>query len=195
MRRTLLIILCLFFIYSENAFSQNVKFILGGGISFGGDEVYELKFTDGGSSKGVAGQGGFFDVGVQYVVPNLPKLFFRGTVGYKFLLNPTENANTKITRIPLTVLANWKVQNKIRIGLGITTHTNTKVDGDGFVDDRDLKSSVGPRFEIAYKQFALTYTILNYTDKATDEVFSANAFGLSISGTIPLTKKKSVESN
>ena len=154
----------------------------------GGDALYELFFTNGESSLGRAGQGGFIDLGVQYQVPAVPKLLLRGTLGYKFLLNPTENANTRVTRLPLTFSTNWMVTENIRLGAGLTKHLSAKVVGDGFVESKELESPWGPRFEVAWKGVTLSYTMLDYTDQ-NNEIFSANAFGISYNGVINFKKK------
>lgn len=169
--------------------SQNAKFLIGGGIEFGGDPVYELQFTNGESQDFPAGQGGFIEAGGQFHIPNLQKLFLRASVGYKFLLNASENANTRLTRVPVTLLANWKTAKRIRFGLGVTAHTNTKVDGDGFVPDLDFETAIGPRLELAYRNFALTYTILKYTDEM-NETYDASSIGLAVTGTFGKSKTR-----
>ncbi|MEL6926220.1 MAG: hypothetical protein AAFO94_19415, partial [Bacteroidota bacterium] len=129
------------------------------------------------------------EAGAQYQLPKVPQLLIRGTLGFKFLLNPTENARTRITRFPVHLSANWVIKEDFRLGVGATNHLAAKVVGDGFVEDRDFDSSTGPRFEFAYKGFALSYTIINYTDQSDGEVFSANCFGISYSGTLTFNKK------
>lgn len=176
-------------ILSTQVSAQGLKLLAGGGIELGGDELYELFFTNGESTIGRAGQGGFIDLGAQYQVPSAPKLLFRGTIGYKFLLNPTENARTRITRFPLTFSTNWMATEDIRLSLGVSKHLSAQVVGDGFVEDKDLESTWGPRIEAGWKGITLSYTIMDYTDQ-NNEVFSANAFGISYNSTINFKKRE-----
>ena len=132
--------------------AQNLKLLLGGGLEFGGDTAYELFFTDGGSSKGRTGQGGFIEAGGQYQFEVASKFLLRASLGFKFLLNTAENASTRITRFPLSLSGNWMLSDDIRLGVGTTTHLAAKVVGDGFFDDKDFNSSIGPRVELAYKR-------------------------------------------
>ena len=188
MNKIILITTISVFCFSANLEGQQLKLLLGGGLELGGDEVYELFFTNGDSSKGRAGQGGFIEAGGLYQLKSVPDLHFRGTMGFKFLLNPTENANTRITRFPVNISANWMIDDNFRLGVGASKHLSAKVIGDGFVQDRDFSSSIGPRLEFAYKGIALTYSHLNYTDQNNMD-FDASSFGLAYSGTINFRKK------
>lgn len=170
-----------------NVHGQKITAFLGGGIEFGGDEVYELFFTNGESSIGTAGQGGFLEAGGQCDFEKIPAFFIRGSAGFKFLLNPTENAATRFTRIPINFSGNWMFTDDIRFGAGFTKHFATRVIGDGFVADKDFTTSLGPRFELAYRGLALSYTFQNYTDQNNID-YSANCIGISYSGTIKLNK-------
>lgn len=151
MNRVLLFLGLFFVNFSAGLNAQALKLLLGGGIELGGDEVYELFFTNGDSSSGRAGQGGYLELGGDYQISQVPQLHIRGSVGFKFLLNPSENADTRITRFPVNVSGNWMINDDFRFGLGVSKHLGAKVVGDGFVEDRDFSSSIGPRMELAFK--------------------------------------------
>jgi len=179
------ILLTLFsFLHAQTDTSPNARLLLEGGIEFGGDEVLEVLFTNGESQNMTAGQGGYVAVGGQFQFSNIEKLLFRTSLGFKYVTTAAENANIRLTRFPVNVMAYWKIVDELRAGVGATTHLGVRFKGDDFVPDANFTSSLGPRFELGYKWIALTYTTLNYT-ATTGEQLSANSIGISVSVAIP----------
>ena len=176
--------------FSINSFAQtskspsNAKFLIEGGIEYGGDEILKVYFINGGDQTMKAGQGGFISVGGEFQSPKMPSLLLRTTIGIKYNTTAADNANIRLTRIPINVVGYWKATKDVRLGIGATSHQNVKFKGDGFVDDIDFTSSIGPRFEVGYKWCALTYTSTKYKNQAGKAV-SASSLGLSVSFTFP----------
>lgn len=184
-----IIVFLVFTIFSLTTFAQKsentyAKFLVEGGIEYGGDEILEVFFTNGGNQTMKAGQGGYIAIGGEFQFPKVEKILIRTTLGIKYNTTAADNANIRLTRVPINLLAYLKITDDIRIGGGISTHQNVKFKGDDFVGDVDFTSKVGPRFEIGYKWIALTYTAVKYTAMA-DESVSASSLGLSISTTFP----------
>ena len=183
------ILLSLMFI-SKSAFSQQsdkpltAKFLIEGGIEYGGDEILKVFFTNGGDQTMKAGQGGYLAIGGQIGFSKVKNLLLRTSIGIKYNTTAADNANIRLTRMPFVVIPYWTIKNDFRLGIGLTSHLNAKLKGDGFISDVDFTSSIGPRFEFGYKWIALTYTALTYKAK-TNEEFSASSLGLSVSFTIP----------
>lgn len=175
---------------SVDAFSQEspspflAKFLIEGGLEYGGDEILKIFFTNGEDQVMRAGQGGTIAVGGQFEFSEIDKLLVRTTIGFKYNTTAAENANIRLTRIPLTLVPYWKINNNFRLGVGITSHQGVKFKGDGFVSDIQFKSTIGPRVEFGYKWFALTYTAINYKTPL-EETFSASSVGLSLSAALP----------
>lgn len=162
----------------------NVKFLVDAGIEFGGDEILQVFFTNGEDQTMRAGQGGFIAFGGQFEFSRIKQFMLRSTIGIKYNTTAAENANIRLTRYPVTLTPFWKVNDDVRLGIGITTHFSPRLKGDGFISDMSYKSTVGPRFEIGYKWISLTYTAISYEDKV-GESFSAGSIGASLSFTIP----------
>jgi hypothetical protein len=179
-----------FLLISFNAFSQQstspiiAKFVIEGGIEYGGDEILKVTFTNGEDQTMRAGQGGYIAVGGQFEFSEVEKLMIRTTIGFKYNTTAADDANIRLTRIPLTLIPYWKINEDFRFGVGITSHQSVKFKGDGFAPDVDFKSSLGPRVEFGYKWIALTYTAVNYKTPA-EESFSASSVGLSVSFAFP----------
>lgn len=189
--KRIVFVLCLgLFLFTDQVFAQKstspltAKFLIESGIEYGGDELLQVFFTNGGNQKMRAGQGGFIAFGSQLNFSNVKQLMLRASIGIKYNTTAAENANIRLTRLPLNITPFWNINNDFRLGIGVTTHLSPKLKGDGFVPDVDYTSSVGPRFEFGYKSFALTYTAINYEDNL-GESFSASSFGASIHFTFP----------
>ena len=71
------------------------------GVALGGDDVATLAFTDGSDQTLTAGQGGLFRIGASVrPLASVPVMPF-ASVGFKFLLNASDNADVRITRVPV----------------------------------------------------------------------------------------------
>lgn len=163
------------------------KVLLEGGIEFGGDEILEVIFTNGGEQTIQAGQGGFIAVGGQFQFPKVKPLMIRTSIGIKYVTTAADNANIRLTRWPIYVSGYWLVTDDIRVGVGAITQQAVRFKGDGFVPDLDLSSNIGPRFELGYKWIALTYSALNYLTEA-DESVNASSIGIALSFALPTNK-------
>lgn len=160
------------------------KFLVEGGIEYGGDEILEVFFTNGEDQTMLAGQGGYIAVGGELQFAKVKQLMLRATIGIKYNTTAADNANIRLTRLPVHLTPFWRINDDFRLGVGVTTHMNAKLKGDGFVSDVNFTSSVGPRFEFGYKRIALTYTAINYEDEV-GQSFSASSIGASVSFTFP----------
>ncbi len=154
------------------------------GLEFGGDDVAYVYFADGDRQTVKAGQGGSIALGAEYQVPTLKNLLFHATAGYKYVTTKADNANIRLTRVPVVLTANWLAAKKLRFGAGLASHQGIRFKADGLGEDIDLRSAIGPTFEIAYSGIGITYTAMNYKDQA-DQKYSANSFGLSITLALP----------
>lgn len=160
------------------------KFLVEGGIEFGGDIILQVFFTNGEDQTIRAGQGGYLAFGGEFQFPKVRPLMFRTSIGIKYTTTAADNANIRLTRFPIQLTPFWKINSDFRLGVGITSHLGPKLKGDGFIPDVAYTSSIGPRVEFGYKWIALTYTAINYEDEA-GESFSASSIGASVSITFP----------
>lgn len=178
---------CLLLLSSTRTIAQEYKplrFLLTGAFEFGGDAIATVAFTNGDEQKVNAGQGVSVGAGVEFTAPKIEQLRLRATVGIKYVTTAADNAHIRLTRIPLIVSANYVIQEKWRIGMGLAMHSNIKFNADGLGDNFTLKNSSGPVFEVAYKWIGISYTSMKYKDQF-GESYNANAFGVTLSGVIP----------
>jgi hypothetical protein len=186
--------LCFALLFSATqVFSQNAekpvtaKFLIDAGFDWGGDEILQVFFTNGNDQTMRAGQGINLGVGGEFQFATVKQLMVRSAISLKWSPTAADDANIMFLRFPVHLTPFWKINDDFRFGVGITTHLNPKLRGDGFFPDVSYSSSTNPRFEFGYKWFALTYTPMNYTDRRGD-VFSGNSVGVSFSGTLPSRK-------
>lgn len=163
------------------------KFLIEGGVEYGGDEILQIFFTNGEDQTMRAGQGVYIAVGGELQFSGVKQLMLRSSIGIRYNTTAADNANIRLTRFPIHLTPFWKINDDFRLGVGVTTHLNPSLKGDGFVPDVAFKSTVGPRIEFGYKWIALTYTVIRYKDEL-GESFSANSIGASVSLTFPNKK-------
>jgi hypothetical protein len=161
-----------------NAQGPVASMVFEGGIEFGGDEIAEVTFTDGSKQKIYAGQGGSIAFGALVRPREGSPLDFRATVGYKFVTTAAENSDLGMSRVPLELIATYRVAPDWTVGAGVVTHAAARFDGGGFAPNVDLESSTGVTLELAWRGIALSYTALTYTDEVGND-FDAGSIGIS----------------
>lgn len=139
-----------------------IGFVADLGFEFGGDDFLDVSFTNGGTQKIRAGQGGTVAVGGIVRPREDSPLSLRGTVGFKYVTTAADNANITFTRIPVELVGTYARPNGVRFGAGVVMHANNTFNGDGFVTDETYPTTTGVTAEVGYKAIALTYTAINY---------------------------------
>ncbi len=193
-----ILVLSLTFSLSSNAQEVNkplegkkyrpVRLLVNGAIEGGGDEVATVLFTNGETQSLNAGQGISMGIGAQIQFPKAEKFLLRASIGYKYVTTQADNVHIRLTRIPLHFTANFMATEKVRLGVGFVKHAGVKFNSGGLGGDMTYKSNTGLAFELAYLGVGISYTALKYTDEG-NESYSANSFGVTISGVIPGMKK------
>lgn len=182
--RILLLISLSFFCSNVISGQDNIKPISAGllmefGAEWGGDELITVQFTNGNEQTMHAGQGIHLAAGTELTFPKLEDLLVRISFGLKWSPTAADDANIAFTRLPLTISPFWKIKDDFRVGVGATAHLSPKFHGDGFVNDINFSSSIGPRFEFGYKWIAVTYTLMNYESML--DMVDGNSFGVILS--------------
>ena len=120
------------------------KFLLGVGLTEGGDNLVTVQFTDGSTDKVRAGGllqlygGGEYRLNEQFAL--------QATVGYH--VNDTRaasNGSVKFDRVPVDLLALYSVSDKIRLGGGAQFVSGVKLKGSGVASNinQNFDSTVG----------------------------------------------------
>lgn len=180
------IIIALLFVNS--LFSQvkegKTRFLITGSIEFGGDDLAYLYYEDGHTQSINAGQGGTISIGADFELSKRKDIFFRTTIGYKYLTSSADNVHVRLTRIPIELTANYNFAKKFWIGTGVVTHTGIKLNFDGLAPNEKYKTALGPILKFGYGGLGISYTIMSYKDQYGFK-YSANSFGLNFAIPIP----------
>jgi hypothetical protein len=189
----LLLVVILLFASVQHASAQEskkatspVRFLVGGALELGGDEVAKVYFTNGNDQSVKAGQGGSIFIGGELAIPSVERLLLQATVGFKYVTTAADNAHIRLTRFPIHLTANFLATQKLRIGAGLAMHRGIRFSADGIGPDMSFEGASGPRFEVAYGVVGLTYTAMTYKDQLKNS-YSANAIGLAL--TVPIPKR------
>lgn len=174
---------CLFILFvlplgaQESIALKPVRFLLGGALEFGGDDVAEVFFTNGDSQSVTAGQGGTIYIGADFLMPKTEWLSFQLTLGFKYLTTAADNVNITLTRVPINCTALYSFNSDFKLGIGVSNHQAIKFSADGLGDDLSFDAAIGPRIEFTYKGIGLSYTHMTYKDEFMDS-YSANNVGV-----------------
>ena len=118
--------------------AQPFKFLLGAGLTFGGDTLITVPFTDGSHDDIKAGGLVQLYGGGEYQFSD--KFAVQATVGYH--INDTRaasNGSVRFTRIPVDLLALYSVTDKVRLGAGAQFVSDAKLRGSGVADNVSQK--------------------------------------------------------
>jgi len=128
-----------------------LRFLVGAGLTFGGDTLATVTFTDG-KTENIKG-GGFVQlyVGGEYRVGDLVTL--QGTVGYHVDdTSAASNGSVRFTRVPVDLLALYRLNDKVRLGAGVQIVNGPELKGSGVASNINLKfkSTTGAILEGEY---------------------------------------------
>jgi hypothetical protein len=163
---------------------QKLTLSLGGGIEFGGDKVAEVYFTNGADQSVNAGQGGSVLAALDYAIGKSFRI--RTVAGYKYVTTAANNANIRLTRLPIQISGIVNLDKNWWLSAGFTTQQGIRFKGDGFLDDLNLTTNGGPIFGLGYNSFYISYTGMKYKDNLQYE-YNASSVGLGF--LLPLKKR------
>ncbi|NHZ37364.1 outer membrane beta-barrel protein [Massilia sp. CCM 8692] len=107
-----------------------LRFVVGAGLTAGGDKLATAEYANGGSIDVRAGGMIAFLAGVDYRVNQ--QFSFQGTVGFHVDQASAKNGDVTFKRFPIEVLGYFHPSDKMRIGGGVRYVSSPKLNGDGF---------------------------------------------------------------
>lgn len=131
--------------------TRPVRALVGLGLTFGGDKLATVGFTDG-SSESIR-SGGLFTVygGAEFRVS--PVMAIQATVGYHAdSTSAASNGSLRFSRYPVNLLALYSLNDRVRLGGGVEFVNSAKVAGSGELGDINVgfKNSTGLVLEGEY---------------------------------------------
>ena len=171
-----------------------VKFDIGAGLTFGGDELAYATFENGNTDKIRAGELLHIYGGLLFNIPNSP-FSTRLAIGYHFDSISAENGNIEFTRKPLDIIPFYNLNKNNRIGVGLTYHLDPKLTSDilpdvMFDDTMGFLAEYGFGFADGKVWLALRYVNIDYDPTTIDGVsfqgksMDGSHFGIYVQGAL-----------
>ena len=168
---------------AQNADKQ-LHFLVGAGATYGGDKLATTVYTDGSRSNIRAGSGLALLAGVEYRVT--PEFAVQGTVGYHIeFTQQASNGDADFRRVPVEVLAYYKVAPQWRVGGGVRFVSNAKLHGSGYASglNEDFDNTTGGVAEAEYfinpnLGIKVRYVGETYKSSVYKDSVSGNPFGV-----------------
>ncbi|TFW32032.1 outer membrane beta-barrel protein [Massilia horti] len=160
-----------------------LRFVVGLGGSFGGDELATVDYTNGISQKITAGNGVYLTAGADYRVS--PEFSIQGTLNFHVNDTNASNGSVKFQRFPIEVLGYYHVNDQLRIGGGVRYTSSPKLSSSGVAAGLDVKfddttSGVVEGEYFWTPNFGMKVRYVNETFKAHGyKDTKANHFGIS----------------
>jgi hypothetical protein len=172
-------------VHAQNtAPADSVRFLIGMGLTAGGDKLATTSYSNGDSSNIKAGSGGQFFAGIDYRISQ--QVSVQGTLGYHVHMTPeASNGDASFSRVPFEVIAYFHANDKWRVGGGVRLVSNAKLSGDGFAAglDTSFKNTTGAIVEVEYLMnrnvgFKLRGVSEKYTPSGQNDSLNGNHLGL-----------------
>lgn len=147
-------------------------------VGAGGDAIAELLYDDGETRDMHSGQGGMVAVGARLrPLATLPVSAI-ASLGYKVVFEPSENANVRLSRIPVTLGLRGEGGPSLWAEASVVRHLGTTLHGDGFFPDESYKSSTGAVLAAGWKGVGAHYTTIRYTSERDGAGYDAWMVGV-----------------
>lgn len=155
------------------------KFVLGAGLTSGGDTLATVIYSDGSSESIKGGNLAVFYLGGEFRVGELVSV--QATVGYHTdRTKDAANGDVQFNRTPVDLLAYYHLNDKVRIGGGAQFVSSARVKGSGAASSIDIPfdSTVGGVIEGEY----LFSPHMGIKLRSVTEKFNLTGGGGSVSG-------------
>jgi hypothetical protein len=130
--------------------APGVRPLIGTGLTFGGDKIATVDFTNGSSESIYAGGLVMFYVGAEWRF-NSP-FALQTTIGYHVDDSSGRNGSLRFSRYPVDVIGLYAINERVRLGGGIEIVSNPKIGSSGVLagNSGSFKGSTGPVIEGEY---------------------------------------------
>lgn len=119
------------------AAASPVRFMVGAGLSFGGDKLTTVEFTDGHSEDLRAGGLVYLTAGADYRISESFSL--QGTVNYHVNNSTGDNGDVRFERFPVELVGYYHINPQWRVGAGVRYTSKPKISSSGVLDGMDFK--------------------------------------------------------
>ena len=130
--------------------AKPVRFLVGMGLTFGGDELATVQYQNGDDYDISAGGMIAFVAGVDYRIS--PEFSMQGTVAYHFDQANASNGDMKFKRYPVELLAYYHPTQNWRVGGGLRYVSSPELSSSGaaYIGNYAFKNTISPVIEAEY---------------------------------------------
>lgn len=127
-----------------------LRYLIGMGLSGGGDKLVEVQYEDGASKDLKAGGLLYFTFGADYRIN--PEFSVQATINYHVDQADADNGELRFQRFPIELIGYYQPHPQWRVGGGIRYAMNPKLSGSGVADIPDIKfdDATGAVVEVEY---------------------------------------------
>jgi hypothetical protein len=138
------------FVPVEDLARKPLRFVIGAGLTHGGDRIATALYDDGDEFAIRAGDSIALLAGLDYRFN--PQFSVQGTLGYHGDTTRARNGHMRFERVPFELLGYYHVNERVRVGGGLRYVTNVSFSSSGEADvgDYDFTDSTGAVAEIEY---------------------------------------------
>ena len=165
------------------ALEPQLRFLLGGGLTFGGDKLITVEYENGVDMDVRAGGMLAFNTGVDYRINDAFSM--QATVGYHVDNTSATNADARFTRMPVEVLAYYHLSPQWRVGAGARYVSKPKLKISGVIGNGDVTfdNTMGGVVEAEYLLgqhfgFKLRYVRETYEKKPFSDKIDGSHVGI-----------------
>lgn len=170
---------------SQRPADKQMRFLVGMGLTFGGDKLASAHYTNGFDVNINAGSLIAFNTGIDYRVT--PAFSFQGTVGYHTDRASANNGDVHFSRIPIELLGYYNVSPQWRVGGGARYVGNVALRSSGAAafGNFDFKNTLSPVVEAEYMMQHWGFKVRLVSEKFEEKVSGAkvNADHIGLFGT------------
>jgi hypothetical protein len=164
--------------------TKPLRFLLGAGLTFGGDTLATVSYTDGSTDSITAGGGLMFYGGLDYRLDDAISL--QGNLGLHLdTTKPASNGEVTFGRLPLELLAYYHLSDAFRLGGGIRIVSGAKLKGSGIAGNAYQKfdNTIGMIIEgeyLLHRTFGikLRHVSERYQPSGSPVSYSGSHFGV-----------------
>ena len=154
--------------------AKQMRFLVGMGLTVGGDKLAHATYTDGDNINIRAGEMIAFNTGIDYRVT--PEFSFQATIGYHTDRAGAKNGDLSFTRIPMELLAYYNVNQQWRIGGGARYVSSPKLSSSGaaYIGNYEFKNALSAVAEAEYMMGQHWGFKVRLVSEKFEEKFSGN---------------------
>ncbi len=158
---------------------ERLRYLLGGGFTFGGDKLATVSYTDGSTDS--INAGGMIEIHAGFDYRMNDDISILGTAGYHFdITKPASNGKLTFSRFPLEMMAYLHTSDDFRIGGGTRIVLRPKLEGEGVASG--LSRSFNNTFGLVVEGEYMVVPALGIKVRYVREKYNANGLSGSING-------------